>query len=215
MKLTKIFTTAIALILLTTGANAGTTAVNFVWSPAEAAGPGFVSTDILIDFEGNLRGQQLYIQLDQDIYNNATFGADTAPNPALIGVDASVEFDSFVTIGGLRSDSSEGVLVVGGAVDIPGAPAELSLAGNVVSIAWAPSTGTDVPNGTNYPVARITLPSDASGTAWFFSSTSGTDPPLVLSDIPIAGGQIGIPEPSTLMLVGMGLIGFVGRRRRS
>jgi hypothetical protein len=159
MKLTKLFT-AFAVTLCAASANAGTVSVGTAQSDASVACAGCIANDISINFDGNLRGQQLWVNLTSgSVYNTPATGAETSPADAFIGLVPELAFDSFVTVGGLTSGSSQGVLVVGGAVDIPGAP---SAKGGVnqeagatsVSIAWAPGTGVNVPRGTYHVDSR-------------------------------------------------------------
>jgi hypothetical protein len=214
MKLSKSFA-VFAVTLLAANANAGVVSVGCTTSDANVACAGCVALDITINFDGNLRGQQLWINLTSgSIYNTPAVGGETAPAQAFVGIIPELAFDSFVTIGGLTSGSSEDVIVVGGAVDIPGAPSTKTFAGNTVSIAWAPGTGVNVPRGTNYPVARITLSPDANGDLWFFSSTSGGDPP-VLTRRSLIGGIVCIPEPDSMALAGFIALGLFAIRRRS
>jgi len=152
--------------------------------------PGFTTTDIVLDFTGNLRGQQLILTLTQgSIFQQGSFGTNTAPSSALFPVAPDVEYDTYVTIGGRSSSTSQSVLQVGGAVDLqPGAVPKFDTEG--LNIAWAPGTGVDIPSGTDFITARITLSNDAIGFLRYFASTgAGTGDPLV-RDLPINFGCI-------------------------
>ena len=124
MKLMKIFA-AFAVTLLAANVNAGVVSVGSTASDASAACAGCIAHDITINFDGNLRGQQLYLTLDSGSVYNAPLtsgGSNIAPNSAFFGVFPELEFDTYVTVGGLTSADSQSTLEVGGAVDIPGAP---------------------------------------------------------------------------------------------
>ncbi len=168
-----------------------------------------------IDFDAQLFGQQLVVELTSgSIFQQATFGTETAPTDALIPVFADVASDTFVTMGGFTSGTSSSVLVVGGSTEIPGknGPKKFDTAG--INIAWAPAPGVVIPNGANFPVAQVTLSNDANGSAFFFHSSGtasgiyeGTITNGVLSFVPA------IPEPTTCVLAGLALVGVAARRR--
>jgi len=156
--------------------------------------PGYTTTDIVLDFTGNLRGQQMIVELTQGSIYQDPFGSNTPPSGAFYDLAPFVEFDTFVAIGGRRHDgnpplASYPVLVVGGAVDLqPGSALKFDTEG--LNIAWAPGTGIDVPSGTDYFTARITLSNDARGRFRYFGSTgAGTGDPLV-RDLDISGGSV-------------------------
>lgn len=156
--------------------------------------PGFTTNDLLIDFTGNLRGQQMILSLTQGSIYQDGFGSTTAPSIALSPVFPSVLLDTFVTIGGRWYDgptppASHPVLVVGGAVNLqPGSSLKFDTKG--LNIAWAPGTGVDVPSGTDFITARITLSNDAQGILHYFGSTgAGTGEPL-LQTLPVSHGCI-------------------------
>ncbi|MEQ9690715.1 MAG: hypothetical protein RLO48_13370, partial [Bauldia litoralis] len=170
---------SLAVLLVAAPAFAGVTNVQAVLAEGAGIPAGFVSNDILIDFEGNLRGQQMIVALSQGTMYQDAFGSNTAPTAALIPAFPAVAFDSFVTVGGATASSSQATLVVGGAPNLPGDSTDLLFDTTGANIAWAPGTGVNVPNGTGYLTARLTLSDDAVGEVWYFGSTSGTDDPLV------------------------------------
>src|SRR5262245_31903989 len=66
--------------------------------------PGFTTTDIVLDFTGNIRGQQMILTLTQgSIFQQGPFGTNTAPNSALFPMFPELEYDTYVTIGGRSS----------------------------------------------------------------------------------------------------------------
>jgi hypothetical protein len=158
---------------------AAVTSINAI-QVAKPAGilPGFTTTDILLDFTGNLRGQQLILELTQGSIYHTPFGTNTAPVSAFFPLFPEVEYDTFVTIGGRSSSTSQPVLVIGGAVDLqPGSGQKFDTEG--LNIAWAPGAGVDIPSGNDFITARITLSNDAIGTLNYFGSTgAGSGAPL-------------------------------------
>jgi len=162
---------------------------------AQAVVPNTITNDIVIDFEGNLRGQQMILTLTGGSIYQDPLGSNTPPNSAFFGLAPSVQYDTFVAVGGRQSDgaappASQAILVVGGAVDLqPGSALKFDAQG--LNVAWAPGTGVDVPNGTDYPMARITLSNDAAGSLQYFGSTgAGTGDPLTKT-FQIMNGIIG------------------------
>lgn len=189
--------TLVASVLVLASAcivRAGVTDISTV-QVAQSAVANSVTNDILVDFEGNLRGQQMILNLTAGTIYQDGFGSNTPPNGALFPTFASAEYDTFVGIGGRRSDgpippASHPVLVVGGAVNLEsGAALKFDTAG--LNVAWAPGTGVDVPNGTDYFVSRITLSNNAVGSLQFFSSTTATAGDPLIETFQIANGIIG------------------------
>lgn len=187
------------LLAVAAAAQAGVVSVDSVLVP-QAVLPGHTVNDIVLDFEGNLRGQQMILSLSAGSIYQDSFGTNTAPNGALFPVFASSEYDTYVTIGGRRSDgavppASQPVLVVGGAVNLqPGAELKFDTAG--LNVAWAPGTGVDVPSGLDYITSRITLTNDAQGTLLYFgSTTSAAGDPLQLEGT-VVNGVISFGQPN-------------------
>lgn len=168
-----------------------------------------VTTDISVDFDGVLSGQQLLVELDTGEVFNHPFGSNTAPNEAFIPFFPGLPYDTFVTIGGSTSGTSESTLVVGGAVNIGGAP-PASFGPDTLNVTWAPSPGVVVEDETDYLVSRVTLTDNATGRWTLFSNVLGPDVPLVMSGRIVNGSFI--PEPSTIVLAGVAA--SVSRRRR-
>ncbi len=204
------FALTIALSLCASVASAGVTSIQVVQTAVAGTPAGFVVNDILIDFDSQLFGQQMVVELSGgSIYNHATFGTDTAPNPALFGVDAAIASDSFVTIGGADSDLSENVLVVGGSTEL-GMNGPLQLDDLGINIAWAPAPGVVVPSGSGYITARVTLSDDANGAAFYFGNAGD---PVSFQGWVSNGVMTFVPEPSTALMAVLGLVGLVARRR--
>ncbi|QDV75927.1 PEP-CTERM sorting domain-containing protein [Botrimarina mediterranea] len=172
---------------------------------------GTVVNAIQISFDEQLFGQQMVVQLDSgSIFQQATFGGETAPNDALIGAFPDVEADTFVSIGGLTLNTSSSTLVVGGSTELGmNGPKQIDTAG--INIAWAPSPGVVIPSGTDFPIAQVTLSGDANGSVFLFSNSGGTGQ---IFEGSVRNGVVSfIPEPTTCVLAGLALVGFAARRR--
>ncbi len=174
-------------------AQAAVTNVKTVQVP-QAVVPNTITNDILVDFTGILRGQQMLLTLTSGSIFQDGFGSNTAPNSAFFGLAPTLRFDTFVTIGGLQSDgpappASTAVLVVGGAADLQvGAALKFDTEG--INVAWAPAPGVNIDGGTDFVTSRITLSNDAVGSLIYFGSTSaGTGDPLTRT-LSIANGCI-------------------------
>jgi hypothetical protein len=158
--------------------------------------PDFTVNDILLDFTGNLRSQQLILELTAgSIYQSGSNPGVGRPSDALIDIFPEAEFDTYVTIGG-RSDTPVGtqpVLIVGGAVNLqPGSALKFDTEG--LNVAWAPGTGIDISEGQDFQTARITLSNDARGLLSYFGSTgAGTGNPLI-QQFDVCAGAIGISD---------------------
>lgn len=198
-------------------ANAGVTFVDVVSSPGAVEAD--VVNEIFIDFDGPLGGQQLFIALDSGtVYNTAGFGGNTAPNAGFVGLVPALADDSFVTMGGDTFESSEGVLVVGGAVNIGGAPGDLNIGdplidASQVSVAWAPAAGVTIQDQVDFLVAQISLSSDANGVAFFFGSTTDNAPIFEIAGTVADGAITFIPEPTSAVLAALAMVGGCIRRR--
>lgn len=133
--------------------------------------PGINTFDTFIDFEGILRGQQLVIQLNQgSIFYEPTGGNIFPPSLLQIGISPESVFGTFVTIGGFTAETSQPVLVAGGAVNL-GQSSELVADPTKLSVAWAPGAGVDVANQASFPIARVSISDDARGALTYFGVT--------------------------------------------
>ncbi|WP_197529387.1 PEP-CTERM sorting domain-containing protein [Botrimarina mediterranea] len=198
----------IALLFVTSATNAALL-TSPQWRSAIVPGTpaGYTVWDLYISFDEQLFGQQMVVELTSgSIYQNASFGTETAPTDALIPIFPEVASDSFVTMGGFTSGTSSSVLVVGGSTEIAGKNGPKKFDTQGVNIAWAPAPGVVINGGDDFPVARLTFSNDARGTIYFFSNAGGTGQ--------IFEGQVPpLPEPTTAALVGLGLLAAATRRR--
>ncbi len=193
-------------------ANAALTSVEVVNSTNANTPAGFVSNDIIIGFEGQLFGQQMIVNLDSGTINQDAFGNNLAPTDALLGPFPALAFDTFVAMGGATNDTSASTLFVGGSTELPGSTGTEKFDTEGLDAAWAPSPGVVIEDQINFMTARIVLSDDANGVALYFGNAGGQG--LTLDSGTIENGVVSfIPEPSTALLAGLALVGFVARRK--
>lgn len=161
---------------------------------------GYAVYDLTIDFEGQLFGQQMVLALSRgSIYQEPTFGGDTAPNSVIFPFAPEVAADTFVTMGGFTIQTSEDTLVVGGSTELGlNGPKQIDTQG--INIAWAPAPGVVIDGGVGFPIARITLSYGSEGRLYFFSNSGG-----VGSHFTGLLVRVPMPEPSTGVLAALSL----------
>ena len=133
----------------------------------------------------------------------STLDLDTPPKAAFFPFLPELEFDSYFANGSLVFDGSVygEPQLGGGAVDLGGGVVEVSTT-TQISQQWNdPPQAPDVTNISNFPTARVTLSVDAEGT-WSYVASDG-DLKFV-SSIVVAGVMV-VPEPTTVILLGIGL----------
>jgi hypothetical protein len=178
---------------------------------------GFTTNDLNIDFTGQLSGVQLLVELTSgSIYQNAA-GSAGPPIGAILPAFPSLAFDTFVTLDSLTSGGPHGEpLLVGGAVNAGGS-ATAAFTTSTINQGFSPAAGvSSATDQTDFLAARVTLSNDANGTVNYLASANGVISPTL--SVPIINGVIGgavIPEPSTVILLGMGLVGVIALKRRS
>jgi len=136
--------------------------------------------------------------VDVDGSGNAT--AATVPGPDQIGWDLANSGGTY-HLNGLGGSFTPEHTIIGGSVGDTSYPnANSSIAGNSPHNPFVQSTGHFV-----LSIAGVTDATDISGVEFSFGTTAGDNVPGVP---PVAA-----PEPSSLMLLGSGLIGFALRRK--
>jgi hypothetical protein len=213
------------IVLMAGSANAQVTDIRVVPATPHASVPNVVLQDIVVDFTGQVTGFQMLLNLTSgSVYQNtsALIGAGTQPPvQALEAVDGTIATDTYTAFGGPYSGDSAGNFGLGGgAVNLGGAPAaQFNTQG--LNQAWNPAGGVSVLDRTNFTAARIALSSDANGEFTFAGFAGGQSPDDALRlSVPVVNGVIGgggvvIPEPSTVVLLAMGLVGLVALKRRN
>ena len=190
------------------------TEINFVEVDNSAALTGYVTQDLLADFEGQYTGTQLLLKLTSGTIFLHPLGNRLPPSPALVAAIPELEFDTYIGEGSWIPDGpNPGPVPGGGAVDLGGSPAGSPIFDeHCINAAWNPlggQVGTTAQD--DFFLARITLSDDAIGVSHVLVSAAGMRD--ITRNIPIFGGVIGVPEPSTLLLAAVGLFVSVGRRR--
>lgn len=183
---------------------------------------GVVVNDLRIDFEGQLYGQQMVIELQSGSIYQDPLGGETAPNDAIVDVFPSVAADTFVTIGGPTLAESSDVLVVGGSTEFEQSTGLKQFDATRLDIAWAPAAGLVILDQADFLVARVALSDDALGRLLYYGNG------LELSQRVIDNGVItrplvphepidpdaNAPEPTALVLLSwLALPATFGRRR--
>lgn len=202
-----------AIVLAVSSVAAGVvTDIN--WAHQDSGMAGYVTVDYMFSFTDQLTGVQLLSEgFSAGSFYQSQYGSNTAPSGALIGFEPTLAYDTFMTMGGLTAETSEDVLIAGGAVNLGGGPGA-TFSSDKLDVAWAPAAGVIVEDQADYLVARLTMPDTANGTLhWLVGTSSGN---VVISSAITNGSPIltppDWPEPGTAVLVGLG--GLMLMRRR-
>jgi hypothetical protein len=218
--------TVFATIALMAGTSlAQISALNIATQATDPDLAGHTANDLLIDFSGQYTGSQMVVTLTSGaIYQNA-MGAVGPPNNVLVDLAGfeALKWDTFVTQGSAITGGAAGETGIGGgAVNLGGSPtAQFNTEG--INQGWNPAGGANVMDQSGFLVARVTLTNDAMGELRYIGSaagsisvggdTNGLTLPIVNGVV--GGGGVVIPEPSTVILLAMGLVGLVALKRRN
>ena len=172
---------------------------NIDWLPA------YVTQDLRIETNTDWLGAQLVVALDEPgkIYQHPL--SDTNPVSPVVTwpYPPELEFDTWVTN---RYPGDPVSLNLAGAVDL-GGESMWTFDRDAISIAWY---GTGTNDTGKFPLARVTLADDATGTWSFLATAAPAEGPLLLASGPVVDGHM-VPEPATLVLVGCGAACLAGR----
>ncbi len=145
---------------------------------------------------------------------NSSFGQTGVYDPAT----GAINFMNVTDLVGLRINANDASLIGGQATDLGGAAAGGFGVVNDQApnfIEWGNLTGmtfADEFSGNIFPTGLLQTQIDAAYEAVFRSSAA----PTVDVSFAITGGLgTTVPEPTTMVMAGLGIIGLVSRRRRS
>ncbi|MEO1496963.1 MAG: hypothetical protein AAFV43_07430 [Planctomycetota bacterium] len=158
------------------------------------------TTDLFIDFSGDLGGQQLLVELEAGRMINHPLGdpQGDAPSEALKLVSPTAAFDTSLSATGPGESTQDGWLVFGGAASLQGGVGAVEFSETRLSVAFAPPIGQTIAGQADFPVLRLTLSDDAEGTFTYLGDTSAPAPPQVFA-FPIVAGEVRQPidEPES------------------
>jgi hypothetical protein len=182
------------------GATVGWTETTGANQPA-----GYRSFDLQVSLTGTSDFTSARLLTTGTFFQDATFGGNTAPNPAIFQFDPQLEFDTYVT-----SPDRTSTLLLGG-FDGTNDTTSATFTTSTISAAWGDVASSA--NGT-YALARLTFSSSVA-----FPTVSGRvsygNPGDTSSITSIALPQINSPEPSSIALAGVGAAVALRRRRKA
>ncbi|HCK42630.1 MAG TPA: hypothetical protein DHW22_13475 [Planctomycetaceae bacterium] len=148
------------------------------------------------------------------LVNSASAALVATYDPA----NGEVTFSDVSALVGLRINASDASLIEGAATNLDGAASGFFGVVNDSApnfIEWGNLTGmtfADEFSGNIFPTGLLQTQIDAAYEAVFRSSAA----PTVDVSFAITGGLgTTVPEPTTMVMAGLGIIGLVSRRRRS
>ncbi len=161
---------------------------------------GYKSYDLKITSDTDWTNQRLDLTLTQGSIYQDGFGGDTQPNPLFFSIAPSLQWDTFFTTpGGFPNTAGTGTA--------PGFAGTNTITSTTLGVSWFDSV-TNAP-GT-YTVARLTLSDNAVGAYsgnGFDAQSGGTGTYF--------SGNINVPEPASLAVLGLGAVALMARKRRA
>lgn len=182
--------------------------------------PGTYSTyDLMVTTGTNFAAGNMFIEANEagGIFKH-NLGDFTPVNPGFFGIYPDLEYDTYVTAPDVDGawpypvgTISPGDLAAALGVPNPG----ISMDNQNVYVGWAVSSGDDLTGPGTWAVARVTTRDGDLG-HWdmmIWETDDGQTPnktAVISGNLPV----FDIPEPTTMLVLGLGIVAAVIRRRR-
>ncbi len=199
-------TTLIALVAVASVASAAMTGGFSENTTGTAILSGYTVNDLVINTDVDWTSCILTVSgTTGQIYQNG-LGANTAPLQAWIGVASDLEWDTYAAGGEFSTATSTGA-----AASFTTPPASVMDNDSILVTFYTDS----ITNTGSVDIARVTVATAFTGGTWsakVYNADSAGTPAMEISGT-IEGGVL-VPEPATMLVMAIGGIGVLARRRR-
>jgi len=199
------FASLLAVVLAASTASAVSTST-WVLAPELGEIPGFTTWALEIETDTDWLLGELEVNLSSGSLNQIESGGfGGGPEPIFQNLGDSGVFDPSPSFGEVGDNLGSSISDQPAFEESP----------TSLSVGWFNTRSTDI--GV-FSIATLTLSDDANGiiSGRVITNAAGNDTSAEAINFLVVNGAITvIPEPSTIMLAGLGLIGFISRRRRS